>query len=69
MYNALVNGPISVAVDARHLMYYNGGIITRDFCQYSSLNHGVLVTGFKQDESTEYNYWEVKNSWASNWGV
>ena len=52
MYDALVNGPISAAVDARYLMYYQGGIITRDVCQFSSLNHGVLITGFKQDEST-----------------
>nr|CAH7736089.1 unnamed protein product [Callosobruchus chinensis] len=58
-------GPVSVAVDASHFMFYFGGVISQSCgCRSSDgfLNHGVLLVGYGED------YWIVKNSWAGWWG-
>lgn len=58
-------GPVAVAIDATKLQFYSSGVYS---CSGSvSLNHGVLVVGY--GSGTSGDYWIVKNSWGSNWGM
>ena len=67
--NAIANiGPIAIAIDATPLQSYKSGILSGVKCSSSSLNHGVLVTGYGTDSKTGKAYYIVKNSWGSNWG-
>lgn len=59
LYNALLKGPVSVAVDALFWGFYKDGIFNN--CE-NEVNHGVLVVGVTND------YWLVKNSWGEQWG-
>lgn len=69
LYNALKQQPISVAIDIQSVYRYKDGIITKEQCNYQQLNHGSLLTGYKVDPDTKTPYWEVKNSWGTDWGV
>jgi len=64
---ALVNGPVSIAIDANGLgfQFYKHGILKR-FCG-ANLDHGVLAVGYGT-ESDGTNFWIVKNSWGAGWG-
>ncbi|KAF6215879.1 hypothetical protein GE061_000214 [Apolygus lucorum] len=60
-------GPVSVAMDARLLSGYTGGIFDPPICLQDSLDHAVLVVGYGTTESGE-DYYMMKNSWGPNWG-
>nr|AAQ22984.1 cathepsin L-like cysteine proteinase precursor [Acanthoscelides obtectus] len=58
-------GPISIALDGNHIMFYRRGIVSKWCgCKNSEkdLNHGVLLVGYGDG------YWIVKNSWGRIWG-
>uniref|UniRef100_A0A0R3S1G4 Cathepsin L-like n=1 Tax=Elaeophora elaphi TaxID=1147741 RepID=A0A0R3S1G4_9BILA len=68
-------GPISVAINAAYLSFYEKGIFSSDDCSSQELNHGVLVVGYgseivpgKNGTVENLDYWIVKNSWGKNWG-
>lgn len=65
---ALMTGPVSVAIEADQYAFqgYTGGVITSG-CG-SNLDHGVLAVGYGTDDNGQ-EYFLVKNSWASTWGV
>jgi C1A family cysteine protease len=58
-------GPLSICVDASDWQDYDWGIFM-GFCGSASddLDHAVLLTGFNE----KYGYYNVRNSWASDWG-
>lgn len=60
-------GPNSVAIEAdqRSFQHYSSGVLTAR-CG-SNLDHGVLAVGYGTEGSTDY--WKVKNSWGSTWGM
>ncbi|CAH1987104.1 unnamed protein product [Acanthoscelides obtectus] len=58
-------GPVSVGLDATHMQFYSGGVITKKSgCknELDDLDHGVLVVAYSED------YWLIKNSWGTTWG-
>ena len=63
---ALVKGPVSIAIDAGNAQFqlYNGGIMMEGG---SDLDHGVLLVGYGTDNGVDY--WLVRNSWGSGWGM
>jgi cathepsin X len=61
------NGPIVCAIDATDELYYNytGGIF-KDTTGATSLNHGISVVGYGEENGVKF--WHVRNSWGDNWG-
>ena len=59
-------GPLSVALNADPLMWYDSGIIDDDSCDPSALDHGVTLVGYGTEDGVDY--WLVKNSWGDTWG-
>ena len=64
---AVAQQPVSIAIEAdtKTFQLYKSGIITSDSCG-TSLDHGVLIVGYGNEDNTDY--WLVKNSWSSSWG-
>lgn len=60
------NGPLAVALNATPLQFYFGGIFNPLICNPKSLNHGVLLVGYGEENGKKY--WIVKNSWGAGWG-
>ena len=67
LLNAVSIGPVSVAIEAdtRYFQSYTSGILDATTCG-TTLDHGVLITGYGTDNGQKY--WNVKNSWSSSWG-
>jgi len=57
---ALASGPPSVCVAAEDWYSYSGGVLRQ--CS-GGVDHCVQAVGFTSD------YWIVRNSWGSSWGV
>jgi len=58
--------PLSICVDAATWQNYGGGIIRSNCGQ--ALDHCVMVTGYNTS-SAGVNYWIVRNSWGTDWGI
>lgn len=63
---ALLEQPISVAVEADQygFQFYSSGVF--DGTCGINLDHGVLLVGFGRENNKDY--WLVRNSWGSSWG-
>ncbi|MCE2196962.1 C1 family peptidase, partial [Streptococcus thermophilus] len=58
-----------VCVDAGHLSFqlYRSGVYYEPNCKPRSINHGVLAVGYGTESGTDY--WIIKNSWGTGWGM
>jgi KDEL-tailed cysteine endopeptidase len=65
--SAVAQQPVAVAMEAdtRYFQSYSGGILDSPSCG-TSLDHGVLIVGYGEENGTKY--WLLKNSWSTTWG-
>ncbi|KNA10101.1 hypothetical protein SOVF_147560, partial [Spinacia oleracea] len=67
---ATVSQPISVGIDASSIDFqlYTGGIYDGT-CSSNpdDINHAVLIVGYGSEGNNDY--WIVKNSWGTSWGM
>ncbi|KAH3762644.1 cathepsin L1 [Pelomyxa schiedti] len=69
LQEAVVKAPVSVAIDASLASFqlYKDGIYCPDKCSNVTLDHGVDVVG--QNTDNKEDYYIVKNSWGTSWGI
>ncbi|CBJ33775.1 Cathepsin-like proteinase [Ectocarpus siliculosus] len=62
----ILNGPLSVALDAMGMDYYSEGIDMGEYCEPLEIDHAVLIVGYGEEDGVKY--WIIKNSWKYLWG-
>ena len=62
-------GPISAGMDASWETFhmYKKGIYSDSHCSSFHLDHGVLIVGYGTENGEDY--FLVKNSWSTKWGM
>jgi len=65
---AIAAGPVSVTVEADRLAFqrYTGGVLNSSACG-TNLDHAITAVGWGTSGSQDY--YIVRNSWGSSWGV
>lgn len=68
LMSAVIKQPVTVAIQADEpvIQWYMSGVIPKSQCG-KSINHAVLLVGYGVWNGV--NYWLVKNSWSSRWGM
>jgi len=68
---AAAKSVVSVGIDASSdkFQLYGGGVYNDNKCKsgWNDLDHGVAVIGYGVDKGE--NYWLVRNSWGTDWGI
>jgi len=61
-------GPLTVAINADDLQFYESGIDVPGphQCDPEQVNHGVLLVGY--GVQNDIPFWIIKNSWGTSWG-
>jgi len=64
-------GPIGVEIDAGSKAFknYAGGIFSSDICSSRKTNHAVVAVGYGSDYTNGMDFFMIKNSWGTSWGL
>eukprot|EP01105_Mastigella_eilhardi_P000902 TRINITY_DN1110_c0_g1_i1.p1 TRINITY_DN1110_c0_g1~~TRINITY_DN1110_c0_g1_i1.p1 ORF type:complete len:333 (+),score=104.07 TRINITY_DN1110_c0_g1_i1:84-1082(+) len=63
-------GPVSVAIDVLDsFVDYHSGVYYEPNCTMTNLIHEVLAVGMGHDNISGMDYYIVKNSWGTDWGM
>ena len=65
-------GPVGISMHiAGGFLDYQSGIYKNKSCIKNTTNHAMLLVGFGSTEvkGKKKDYWLVKNSWGTSWGV
>ena len=69
---AVYQQPVSVAFQvADDFSSYTSGVYTSTMCGNTAMdvNHAVLAVGYGTDPVSGLDYWLIKNSWSTDWGM
>ena len=66
LLSAVIQQPTSVAIDARNIQHYEGGVYNGE-CSDSYINQAMLIVGYGTNKKNE-TYWKIKNSFGPGWG-
>jgi len=68
VYSMLQQGPLNVGIDASSpdFQSYASGVYTPT-CTLA--NHAVILAGYGIDAATGKQYWLIRNSWSTAWGM
>jgi C1A family cysteine protease len=50
-------------------MHYSSGVFSDPLCSQTVVNHAMAVVGYGTDPNSKMDYWIVRNSWGTNWGM
>eukprot|EP01127_Copromyxa_protea_P019474 TRINITY_DN6335_c0_g1_i1.p1 TRINITY_DN6335_c0_g1~~TRINITY_DN6335_c0_g1_i1.p1 ORF type:complete len:206 (+),score=49.50 TRINITY_DN6335_c0_g1_i1:402-1019(+) len=64
IYEALKDGPLSIACDAEAWQFYDSGVLASSQCGLN-IDHAIQLTGYSPNQG---GYWIVRNSWGPDWG-
>jgi len=67
MATQIQQSPISICLDATAFQTYTGGILGQGCGQ--QVDHCVQTVGIGTDSNDGIQYWIVRNSWATSWGI
>jgi len=62
-------GPVAATIDASQpsFQFYESGVYYDRSCSREILTQGVLIVGYGTE--TDNDYWIVRNSWGTSWGM
>jgi C1A family cysteine protease len=68
--NLLSWGPLSICVDAANWQDYQKGVMSWEDCAwFNQLDHCVQLVGYNTNSASDGDYWIVRNSWNTDWGI
>jgi len=68
---AVLQAPVATAVDASEsaFEFYTSGVYSDPSCDSQQPDHGIPVIGYGYDPQSKQDYWILKNSWTTKWGI
>jgi len=66
---AVAQQPVAISIDASSDVFHNytSGVLDSQDCGIST-NHAVAIIGYGYDTDSGLWYWNVRNSWGTEWG-
>lgn len=69
MAEIYARGPVKASINGQAIEEYKGGIIYDDpKLRNMTHNHGISIVGWGWENTTDTQYWIVRNSWGQYWG-